>query len=128
MPCRSWEYQLSHAWKSANHRISRLFSAIRIDEAHRFTDLRTARNLPSKRGMPSVLEVGPYKFIFFSSDRDEPVHIHVKRDRQIAKFWLKPVSLAKNKGFRQHELDRVAGLVVEYEVILVEAWHDYFDS
>jgi len=39
----------------------------------------------------------------------------------VAKFWLKPVSLAKNKGFRQHELDRIAGLVVEYEVILVEA-------
>jgi len=51
-----------------------------------------------------------------------------KAARRIAKFWLKPVSLAKNKGFRQHELDRIAGLVVEYEVILVEAWHDYFDS
>ena len=78
--------------------------------------------------MPSVLNVGPYRFIFFASDREEPPHIHVKRDRQIAKFWLQPVSLEKNLGFRQHELDRIARLVVEYEAVLVEAWHDYFDA
>ena len=46
------------------------------------------------RAVPSVFELGAYKFVFFSSDREEPVHIHVKRDRQIAKFWLAPVSLA----------------------------------
>ena len=79
------------------------------------------------RGMPCVLQVGPYRFVFFSSDQDEPVHIHVKRDRQIAKFWLKPVSLETNDGFRQHELDRIARLVAQYEIMLVEAWHDYFD-
>ena len=78
--------------------------------------------------MPGVLQVGPYRFIFFSSDRDEPIHIHVKRDRQVAKFWLKPVSLAKNKGFKQHELDGIAALVMQYEMILIEAWHDYFDA
>jgi hypothetical protein len=49
--------------------------------------------------VPGVLEIGPYRFVFFSVDRTEPVHIHVKRDRQIAKFWLRPVLLAKNKGF-----------------------------
>ena len=42
--------------------------------------------------MPTVLQVGPYSFIFFSSDRGEPAHIHVKRDRQIVKFWLQPIS------------------------------------
>ena len=78
--------------------------------------------------MPTVLDLGPYKFIFFSSDREEPVHIHVTRDRQIAKFWLEPVSLVKSNGFRKHELDRITRLVVQYEAILVEAWHDYFDS
>jgi hypothetical protein len=30
--------------------------------------------------MPTVLQVGPYSFIFFSSDRGEPAHIHVKHD------------------------------------------------
>jgi len=76
--------------------------------------------------MPTVFREGPYSFIFFSSDRDEPPHIHVKRDRQIAKFWLNPVSLAKNRGFKEHELNQIARLVVKYQERLVEAWYDYF--
>src|SRR5437867_4836716 len=51
----------------------------------------------------------------------------VERDRQIAKFWLQPVSLAKNKGFRKHEVDRITRLVLQYEEMFVEAWHDYFN-
>ncbi|MBJ7901586.1 MAG: DUF4160 domain-containing protein [Cyanobacteria bacterium RI_101] len=78
--------------------------------------------------MPTVLQVGPYSFIFFSSDRGEPAHIHVKRDRQLAKFWLSPISLEKNRGFKDHELNDICRLVEEHEQILLEAWHDYFDD
>ncbi|MBE9079594.1 DUF4160 domain-containing protein [Romeria aff. gracilis LEGE 07310] len=78
--------------------------------------------------MPTVLQVGPYSFIFFSSDRGEPAHIHVKRDRQLAKFWLSPVSLAKNRGFKDYELNAISRLVEEHEHILLEAWNDYFDA
>lgn len=78
--------------------------------------------------MPTVLQVGPYSFIFFSSDRGEPAHIHVKRDRQLVKFWLSPVSLAKNRGFKDHELNDISQLVEEHEKTLLEAWHDYFGT
>jgi len=78
--------------------------------------------------MPTVLQDGPYSFIFFSSDRGEPPHIHVKRDRQIAKLWLNPILLVKNKGFKEHELNQIARLVVKHQEILMEAWHDYFGS
>jgi len=78
--------------------------------------------------MPTVLQDGPYSFIFFSSDRGEPAHIHVKRDRQLAKFWLSPVSLAKNRGFKAPELNGIARLVEKHEQTLLEAWHDYFDA
>ena len=46
--------------------------------------------------MPTVLKAGPYSLIFFRSDRGGPAHIHVKRDihmkhdRQLAKYWLDP--------------------------------------
>ncbi|MDF5724294.1 MAG: DUF4160 domain-containing protein [Rhizonema sp. PD37] len=78
--------------------------------------------------MPTVLQVGPYSFIFFSSDRGEPPHIHVKRDKQIAKFWLDPISLEKNRGLKEHELNQIARLVEEYQTVLLDAWHDYFDT
>ncbi|MCB0165958.1 MAG: DUF4160 domain-containing protein [Anaerolineae bacterium] len=61
--------------------------------------------------MPTVFQIGPHSFIFFSLDRPEPPHIHVKRDRQIVKFWLEPVFMAKNRGFKEHELSQIAELV-----------------
>ncbi len=71
--------------------------------------------------MPTVLQVGPYSFIFFSSDRGEPAHIHVKRDRQVAKFWLAPAALVTNRGFRVHELRRVTRLVRQHQAPPLEA-------
>src|SRR4051794_15354437 len=78
--------------------------------------------------MPTVLRRGPYVFVFFSSDQNEPPHIHVKRNQAIAKFWPKPVSLAKNRGFKKPELKKIAKLAAESEQALVEAWHDYFGA
>ena len=78
--------------------------------------------------MPTVLRDGPYSFIFFSSDRGEPAHIHVKHERKIAKFWLQPVSLAKNHGFKDAELNNIARLAIKCQETLLEAWHDYFST
>lgn len=78
--------------------------------------------------MPAVMFEGSYSLVFFSSDRGEPPHIHMKRERMIAKFWLAPVELAKNRGFPGHELNRVARIVVEQESVLLEAWREYFGA
>ncbi len=78
--------------------------------------------------MPTALIDGPYAFVFFSSDKSEPPHIHVKREGRIAKFWLNPVILANNHGFAGHELNRVVRLVAKHEPELMEAWHEYFDT
>lgn len=78
--------------------------------------------------MPTVLVDGPYSFVFFSSDKGEPPHIHVKRERWIVKFWLDPVVLATNRGFAGHELNHIARLVVKHEPALLEAWHEYFGA
>jgi len=43
--------------------------------------------------MPTVLRVGPYRFFFYAGDREEPPHVHVERDDNIAKFWLDPIRL-----------------------------------
>jgi Domain of unknown function (DUF4160) len=77
---------------------------------------------------PTVLRSGPYRLFFFSSDRGEPVHVHVTRERKAAKFWLAPVRLEYNHGFAPIELNKVEGVVYEHEIQLVQAWHDYFKS
>ena len=77
---------------------------------------------------PTVLQSGPYRFFFFSSDRGEPVHIHVARERKAAKFWLAPVRREYNRGFGAAELNKITALIHEHEADFVKAWHDYFQS
>ncbi len=78
--------------------------------------------------MPTIFLDGPYSLIFFASDGGEPPHIHVKRERRIAKFWLDPVVMATNRGFPGHELNHIARLVAKHEPALLEAWHEYFGA
>jgi hypothetical protein len=76
--------------------------------------------------MPTVLKVGPYRFFFYASDRDEPPHIHVERDEKVAKFWLDPIRLQNSGGFNRFELKKVFGIITENQDSLLEAWNDYF--
>jgi Domain of unknown function (DUF4160) len=73
---------------------------------------------------PTVLQSGPYRRFFFSSDRGEPVHVHVTRERKATKSWLAPVGLEYNNGFAAIELNKVEGIVREHEAQLIQAWHD----
>ncbi|WP_322806660.1 DUF4160 domain-containing protein [Thermanaerothrix sp.] len=75
---------------------------------------------------PTVMQVGPYRLFFYSSDRYEPPHIHVERETCTAKVWLKPVRLEHNHGFRSHEIRAVLKLVEENQERLLEAWDEYF--
>ena len=76
--------------------------------------------------MPTVLRVGRYRFYFFSNERNEPSHVHVKAGGDQAKFWLDPIGLASNYGFRGHELNQIESIIVEHQIYLVEAWNEYF--
>ncbi len=63
--------------------------------------------------MPTVLIIRNYRFFFFSNERLEPKHIHVECDSNYAKFWLDPISLAKSKGFKAHELTSIHKMIDE---------------
>lgn len=75
---------------------------------------------------PTVLQSGPYRLFFFSSDRGEPVHVHVARERKAAKLWLGPVRVEYNHGFSAAELRRIEAVVVRQEDAIRKAWHEYF--
>jgi hypothetical protein len=78
--------------------------------------------------MPTILVIGPYKFIFFSTDKGEPRHIHVVRENALAKFWLDEVSLAKSRNFPDHELSVIEKLVAQHRDTFRKAWDDYFGA
>lgn len=75
--------------------------------------------------MPTVLRVGKHRFHFFSNEGNEPAHIHVKAGHDEAKFWLSPVTLAENYGFKAHELNAIKRIIVKHHIELLEAWNEY---
>lgn len=76
--------------------------------------------------MPTVLRSGPYRFFFYSADREEPPHVHVQREGDSAKFWLQPIRLQTSSGFSSVELGRIGALVVDHQATFLRAWHDFF--
>lgn len=78
--------------------------------------------------MPTVMRIGPYRFYFFSHEPNELSHVHIDKDDLSAKFWLEPVSLARNFGFIPKELRRLQKLVVRHQEELLEAWNGYFGA
>ena len=78
--------------------------------------------------MPTVLRDGPYRFFFYSGDRDEPPHVHVERDDCEAKFWLDPVRLERSRGFAGRELNQVQAIIEGSRQTLLDRWNEYFDA
>ena len=81
--------------------------------------------------MPVVFYFEGIRFFFFSNEGDprEPVHIHVRKDTSLAKFWLYPVvQLADSYGFSSRELNRIAGIIENKRSEIEEAWNEHFES
>lgn len=78
--------------------------------------------------MPTTLRIGPYRFFFYAGDPVEPPHVHVQRDRCVAKFWLMPVRLQQSGGFRANELNRIQRMVEVNQELLLREWDEYFND
>jgi hypothetical protein len=76
--------------------------------------------------MPTIADIGPYKFFFYSAEGREPPRVHVRRDRATAKFWLNPVRIAWSRRFPDHELRTMQKLVEENAAKILEAWNEHF--
>jgi hypothetical protein len=76
--------------------------------------------VPRVSGVP-----GPYRFFFYSFDCHEPKHVHIRRERMVCKFWLEPVSLARNHGFPPRELNVIRSYIEEHLARIREAWDEH---
>lgn len=75
--------------------------------------------------MPTIIIDG-YKFRFYSSDINEPPHVHVLSGEDEAKIWLQPVVIEYNRGYNQRELNRVLKLTRQNQDRFLEAWNAHF--
>jgi len=76
--------------------------------------------------MPRISDIpGPYRFFFTSFDCNEPPHVHVEREDMTCKFWLEPLGLARNHGFRARELNVIRRIIQTYRTAILEAWYEH---
>jgi len=76
---------------------------------------------------------GGYSFLFYSNEGEgvakEAPHIHVRKERKQAKFWLEPeVELARAKGFQDHELRDIRRIIEAYRYKILDEWNEFFGA
>ncbi|MBK6721572.1 MAG: DUF4160 domain-containing protein [Sphingomonadales bacterium] len=76
--------------------------------------------------MPTLLRYGGYRFYFFSHEPNEPPHIHVDKGNATIKVWLATLEVARNRGFRTHEIAGIIAIISDHQRMFVEKWHEYF--
>jgi hypothetical protein len=72
--------------------------------------------------MPVVLYARGYRFWFYAVDLDEPAHVHVGKNGKRAKYWLAPVRLASQSGFRNHELGDIERILRDEGAFILAIW------
>lgn len=71
---------------------------------------------------PTVFTVGTDRFYFFSRE-EERIHIHIKGERGVAKFWIEPIiALAEHKGYNERDLKRLQKIVEDEKHAIIKAW------
>jgi len=78
--------------------------------------------------MPTVFRFFGMQFYFWSNEH-EPVHVHVKKGRCLAKFVVEPkIELVDNKGFKPQELKLAENIIEENIDVIITTWKIYFNK
>lgn len=78
--------------------------------------------------MPKVFEWRGWRFEFYSLDRDESPHVHIRKDRKETKIWLNSLNVARNKRCTEKELSDLLRIVGENQQEFLEKWHEHFGN
>ncbi len=72
--------------------------------------------------MPLIFRYKDNAFFFVMFDLSEPIHVHVRQGRKPAKYWVQPLSLSWNHGYRQHELHEIEQVIEANQEFMISTW------
>ncbi len=78
--------------------------------------------------MPTILRWKGWKFLFYSLDRDEPPHVHVRKDRKEVKIWLNEIRVARNRRCTPKELRDILTVAARHRSEFMEMWNEHFGN
>jgi hypothetical protein len=76
--------------------------------------------------MPTVLRWRGRRVYFYSSDGDEPPHVHVDHRGRTIKIWLESSGVAYNDGYAMREVTAILRTVDRDRDRFLEASHEHF--
>jgi hypothetical protein len=76
--------------------------------------------------MPVIYRYNGYVFFFYSSDRKERMHVHVRKGDGVAKYWLEPVEFFNSAGFRPSQLSEIRAIIEKNHENFIQEWKRYF--
>jgi hypothetical protein len=75
--------------------------------------------------MPTVFIHKGYRVSFYSYDLAEPVHVHVFKAGRECKVWMADMSIAFNRGFREHDLSEIRELLAARRQDILQKWQEH---
>ena len=79
--------------------------------------------------MPTIFIINGFRFFFYSSENDEPVHVHITKGNANGKVWLEPeISIAYMHEFTTRETRQIMEIITDEIVTLKKKWNDYFSK
>lgn len=77
--------------------------------------------------MPTIFIFFGFRFMFYSNDH-MPIHVHIIKDDNEAKYNVEPVEQIYNYGFKKHDIVLIESIIMENEKIIVERWKEFFNQ
>ena len=79
--------------------------------------------------MPTIFIINGFRFFFYSSENDEPIHVHIINGNANGKVWLEPeISIAYMHEFTTRETRQIMEIITDEIVTLKKKWNEYFSK
>ena len=79
--------------------------------------------------MPTIFIINGFRFFFYSSEHDEPIHVHIIKGNANGKVWLEPeISIAYMHEFTTRETRQIMEIITDEIVTLKKKWNEYFSK
>lgn len=62
------------------------------------------------------------------SNEHEPIHIHIEKDKKVAKYNIEHIELVKNRGFNSKELKAIRIIIENNVELFKQTWNEYFNN
>ena len=80
-----------------------------------------------KKTMSTIFVFFGFRFMFYSNDH-EPIHVHVIKDGNEAKYNVSPLTQIYNHGFKKHDIALIESIISENEAVIIDRWKEFFNQ